>query len=483
MKPTRRFSADVGQASTYDAGPDAIEQDLDKAFTMFSPEAQHSDASPGGIGEENLQPGAVSDAILGNRTVDQTIATAYANIGPLTTILSWFAKVLRGIVGGANWYTAPTRTLEALNTVADANEADIENKHTTHRTAAVLDHPDNSVTDAKIGNRTVDSATAVPFSSTGSFTQILSWLARVVRVLNGRPNWYDSPPRNMVQLDTDLTALTSQVTNESGTLGNQLTTHKSSDDHDGRYYTEQEVTNLLTVKADTDHNHDARYYTEGEIDQRLSDLVLGEIGSSLTASSVNVADAEGHFAAGNVEAVLHEIHTGKANQADLTAHVGGSAAAHGIRTYLELDANSSSFSGSKKADVLTQNGQCVFNTTSTQGTASLTSVIIDSLRLGNYSLGVRVRSASTTATGGLLVEVQKNVSGSWTNIAGRTIAPTEFITPADYKTFWIFFNYGQGKAQNNQLRVVITLIASSSVFEIALDSIVITPVGIGLFTA
>jgi len=50
-----------------------------------------------------------------------------------------------------------------------------------------------------------------------------------------------------------------------------LTTHKSSSDHDGRYYTESEMDSLLSDKADSSHNHDDRYYTESEIDSQMSD--------------------------------------------------------------------------------------------------------------------------------------------------------------------------------------------------------------------
>lgn len=36
--------------------------------------------------------------------------------------------------------------------------------------------------------------------------------------------------------------------------------------HDGRYYTETEIDNLLTGKSDTDHTHDDRYYTQTQLD-------------------------------------------------------------------------------------------------------------------------------------------------------------------------------------------------------------------------
>jgi len=66
-KPEREFSADVGQKSMGVAGPDYIEKDFDKAFAMFDPNKNLPDGTPGGIGKENMQPGAVDDDVIGNR--------------------------------------------------------------------------------------------------------------------------------------------------------------------------------------------------------------------------------------------------------------------------------------------------------------------------------------------------------------------------------------------------------------------------------
>ncbi|MBD0345967.1 MAG: hypothetical protein ICV63_14320 [Coleofasciculus sp. Co-bin14] len=60
--------------------------------------------------------GAVTDASLGNRTIDQTITTAISNIGTLTQLLSWMAKVLSSIIGKTNWFDAPDTTLATAAT-------------------------------------------------------------------------------------------------------------------------------------------------------------------------------------------------------------------------------------------------------------------------------------------------------------------------------------------------------------------------------
>ena len=64
-----------------------------------------------GIGESEI-----TDAKIGNRTIDQGIATAVSNTGTLTQLFSFLAKIIKGITGKTNWYDAPTKTLEQVNT-------------------------------------------------------------------------------------------------------------------------------------------------------------------------------------------------------------------------------------------------------------------------------------------------------------------------------------------------------------------------------
>ena len=53
-KPTRTFSANEGDYSVDNAGPDAIERDIDSLMAMFDPDATHPDGSPGGISPDNF---------------------------------------------------------------------------------------------------------------------------------------------------------------------------------------------------------------------------------------------------------------------------------------------------------------------------------------------------------------------------------------------------------------------------------------------
>ncbi|MFZ5650147.1 MAG: hypothetical protein ACOY4I_04745 [Bacillota bacterium] len=108
-KPTRTFSANVGQKSIGTAGPDQIETDLDAICKMFDP------LQPGGgIGTENLQDGAATDNIIGNRTVDQTLAGG-ANTGTPTQLLSWIVKQIFALKGNvANWWDSAVSSISGI---------------------------------------------------------------------------------------------------------------------------------------------------------------------------------------------------------------------------------------------------------------------------------------------------------------------------------------------------------------------------------
>jgi len=135
-KPKRTFSADVGQRSVGAAGPDQIEYDLDNAFAMFDPAATLRDGSAGGINTENIRGGAVTDDIIGTRTVDQNIATVESNTGTLTQLLSWIVKHIKAIKGSvANWYDAAASSISALRGDLDSHTSSAA-PHSGHETPA-----------------------------------------------------------------------------------------------------------------------------------------------------------------------------------------------------------------------------------------------------------------------------------------------------------------------------------------------------------
>ncbi|MGD9644024.1 MAG: hypothetical protein AB7V08_15000, partial [Elusimicrobiales bacterium] len=156
-KPKRTFSADVGQRSRYSAGPDQIEYDLDNAFAMFDPAATLRDGSPGGISTENLRSGAVTDDIIGSRTVDQNIAAVESNTGTLTQLLSWIVKHIKAVKGSVtNWYDAAASTISDIwakfNATTGHKHTGVANDAPQIGTAGIAD---GAVTSAKIADGNV----------------------------------------------------------------------------------------------------------------------------------------------------------------------------------------------------------------------------------------------------------------------------------------------------------------------------------------
>lgn len=93
-----------------------------------------------------------------------------------------------------------------LATKKQVDEAESRAKAYTdiHRQAAILDHPDSSVTDAKIGDRTPDQAQVPASPGTGRLGQILSWFANRIKTVVGKDNWWDTPTKSLEQLNTDV---------------------------------------------------------------------------------------------------------------------------------------------------------------------------------------------------------------------------------------------------------------------------------------
>lgn len=69
-----------------------------------------------------------------------------------------------------------------------AAQADLD----AHREAAVLDHPDGSVTDAKLGDRTLNDS-EVPGSDTARPGKLLSGLGHMVKSITGETSWRTPP--------------------------------------------------------------------------------------------------------------------------------------------------------------------------------------------------------------------------------------------------------------------------------------------------
>lgn len=59
--------------------------------------------------------GTATDNVVGNRTISDATAPT-GDTGSLTTLFGWLAYMIAAITGGANWRTAPVKSLAALNT-------------------------------------------------------------------------------------------------------------------------------------------------------------------------------------------------------------------------------------------------------------------------------------------------------------------------------------------------------------------------------
>jgi len=82
-------------------------------------------------------------------------------------------------------------------------------------TQKVLINPDigaNEITDVNIGSRTIDQGIAATVSSTGTLTQLFSFLAKVIKGITGKANWYDVPIKTIAGLNTDITNHTGNST-------------------------------------------------------------------------------------------------------------------------------------------------------------------------------------------------------------------------------------------------------------------------------
>lgn len=99
------------------------------AFTLDTKKLYIGDGTEKVLINPGVGSNEITDANIGTRTIDQGIAGIVSNTGTLTQLFSFIAKVIKGITGKANWYDAPVKTIEGLNT-------DISN-HTENNTVHV----------------------------------------------------------------------------------------------------------------------------------------------------------------------------------------------------------------------------------------------------------------------------------------------------------------------------------------------------------
>ena len=96
----------------------------------------------------------------------------------------------------------------------------------------------SEITDTQIGNRSIDQGIAAAISNTGTLTQLFSFLAKVIKGITGKANWYDAPVKTLEGLNAD-------ISNHAG----NSTVHVTTGDKTGwaDKYTKTEVDNKLAL--------------------------------------------------------------------------------------------------------------------------------------------------------------------------------------------------------------------------------------------
>ena len=108
-------------------------------------------------------------------------------------------------------------------------------------TEKVLINPDigaNEITDVQVGTRTINQGIAAEVSNTGTLTQLFSFLAKIIKGITGKANWYDAPVKTIADLNTD-------ISNHVGNSSVHVTTGDKTNWADK--YTKTEVDNKFST--------------------------------------------------------------------------------------------------------------------------------------------------------------------------------------------------------------------------------------------
>ncbi|SDD90138.1 hypothetical protein [Sporomusa acidovorans] len=146
--------------------------------------------------------GSVTDEVIGNRIITDTTELA-GTAASLTTLLGRIGNMLKQITGKTNWYTLPTLTLEAINTLfgtsghAHTGIAGQGPKINSTGLAA------GAADDTSIGNRTITDTTAAA-AGADTLTKLLSKLGNMVKSITGKANWYTAPATTLETANTHI---------------------------------------------------------------------------------------------------------------------------------------------------------------------------------------------------------------------------------------------------------------------------------------
>lgn len=112
------------------------------------------------------------------------------------------------LIGDASNVTVVINSSATYATLLDLEE---------HKNSSTLDHPDNSVTDEKIGTRTIIDTTVAAVSA-DSITKLFSKLGYMIKAITGKANWYTAPAKTIEALNTEKAPLASPTFTGTVTL-------------------------------------------------------------------------------------------------------------------------------------------------------------------------------------------------------------------------------------------------------------------------
>lgn len=163
---------------------------------------------------------------------------------------------------------AYNENLDLIDTYA-ASQADFN----AHESAAVLPHPDGSVTDAKIGGRTANDTTTPSF--TGTITALFSGLFNLIKGITGKSSALTPPVKTIEQLNTEIGNV---LPKSGGRLTGNLTIERSVEpgvhlkDTNATYYPG------LVGEDNNFYIHQRRVSDDELVDSRVRvDLVTGKM--------------------------------------------------------------------------------------------------------------------------------------------------------------------------------------------------------------
>jgi hypothetical protein len=381
--------------------------------------------------------------------------------------------MIKAITGKANWYDAPVKSMEMINTelgslanTVSTNEVDIESKMTSLTSLVNTNETD-------IESKVVALMNTVGFNKTDIEGKMFNLAGagrtvETVKAINDDLQSHKqnkSNPHNVTATQIGITPIASSPSNLQGALE----------------WFKQQMDNIV-----------AGAVPEGSIGiEQLSfdPATQDELNTAISTLDAHVSDITCHVTKDGTlqenlnSQLINSIYIRSNNGALEWSNDNNNWIPTGnLEKTLLIDATSHILSGTKKADTSTWKGQCIYANISTSGSYILTQGTFNNLRYGYYSLITRLKSANNTlTTDSIRIDIQKNNNDTWNTIGTRTLKANMFINTTEYQNYYIPFDYKPTKATNNELRVVITLLQQTSAYEVALDSIEVLPNTIGIF--